>query len=82
MKYLNYFKTGSKKVTCHDISSSNPFESKTVLYCTIRIVQLRIVQLRIVQLRIVQLRIVQYQTIFDSKGLEHDIDEGLSPDRS
>ena len=67
MKYLNYFKTGSKKVTCHDISSSNPFESKTVLYCTIRIVQLRI---------------VQYKTIFDSKGLEQDIDEGLSPDRS
>jgi hypothetical protein len=41
-----------------NISFSNPLESKTVLYCTIRIVKLRF---------------VQYKTVFDSRGLEQDI---------
>ena len=40
------------------ISCSNPLESKTISYCTIRSCTIRI---------------VQYKIVFDSKGLEQDM---------
>ena len=47
------------------LSCSNPFESNTILYRTIRIVELGI---------------VQYKIVFDSKGSEQDMIYSISKD--
>jgi hypothetical protein len=50
-----YFNVHMYVLKLFGISCSNTLESKTILYCTIRIVQLRI---------------VQYEIVFDSRVLE------------